>query len=238
MSDREVDQALDEAVRAAPAVSPRTLARITTSIQGSLHPVRPAPRAWVLTVGLFLLCTAVAVAGAARIGLYGFQVQAVWQRVIILVMLASLVAVVSRELVNQWTPGSRRLLSPGALVAVVTAGLLALFALLFTDYHATRFVSAGLVCLSLGVLHAIPAAGLAAWFLRRGLALQPLAAGAIAGTLGGLSGVSVLDLHCPYLEAPHVLVWHVAVVPVSAGLGAMVGWAVRGFRAGVRGGLR
>jgi len=38
-----------------------------------------------------------------------------------------------------------------------------------------------------------------------------------------------LELHCPNLEAAHVLVWHVAVVPVSAVVGALVGWAVRAW---------
>jgi hypothetical protein len=151
--------------------------------------------------------------------------------VIVLATLAALAGIVSRELVSQWTPGGRHLLAPGALLAVVTVTLLGVFALLFTDYHATRFLSAGMICLFTGVLHAIPAACLAAWFLRRGLAVEPLAAGTIAGAFGGLSGVSLLELHCANLEAPHVLLWHVAVVPVSAALGALVGWAVNAFRA-------
>jgi hypothetical protein len=37
----------------------------------------------------------------------------------------------------------------------------------------------------------------------------------------------VLELHCANFEALHVLVWHTLVVPVSAGFGALIGWALR-----------
>ena len=38
----------------------------------------------------------------------------------------------------------------------------------------------------------------------------------------------MLELHCANFQALHVLVWHTAVVPVSAAAGALVGWALRG----------
>jgi hypothetical protein len=233
MKDPEIDRALESATRRLAhgssglphSVSPAVLDRITTSIHSSLQPVRPVARTWALTVGLLLLCAAVALAGAARSGFFGFQALSVAERVIILAILALLAGIVARELASHWIPGSRHYLSPGWLVALVVAALLCVFASLFDDYHTSHFVSGGVVCLSVGVLHAIPAACLAAWFLRRGLAVEPVSAGAIAGIFGGLSGVTLLELHCANLEAPHVLFWHVAVVPVSAVLGAFVGWA-------------
>ena len=42
--------------------------------------------------------------------------------------------------------------------------------------------------------------------------------------------MTVLELHCVNFEALHVLVWHTAVVPVSAAAGALVGWALRSRR--------
>lgn len=232
MKDREVDQALESAAQMAHGVppAPAVLDRIAASIQSSLQPVRPAPRIWVLTAGLLLLCAAVALAGAARSGFFGFQALSVGERVIILATLALLAGICARELVSHWIPGSRHYLDPGWLVALASAALLFVFALLFDDYHATRFISVGVICLSVGVLHAVPAALLAAWFLRRGLAVEPVSAGAIAGVFGGLSGVTMLELHCANLEAPHVLFWHVAVLPVSAALGALAGWAMRARR--------
>jgi hypothetical protein len=36
------------------------------------------------------------------------------------------------------------------------------------------------------------------------------------GTLAGLAGVIMLELHCAKLLAPHLVVWHTAVLLVSA----------------------
>jgi hypothetical protein len=63
--------------------------------------------------------------------------------------------------------------------------------------------------------------------LRHGFAVNAASAGLVAGTLGGLAGVGMLELHCPNLQAAHILVWHTAVVPVSAALGALLGWELR-----------
>ena len=226
MKDPEIDRVLEDAARAPHSVSPAVLDHIATSIHSSLHPVRPVPRTWVLTAGLLVLSAAVALGGAARSGLFGFWTQSVGERVIILSILAVLAGVVARELVSYWIPGRRHYLAPGWLVVLVSAALLSVFGSLFDDYHTSRFVPTGVICLSVGVLHAVFAACLAAWFLRRGLAVEPVSAGTIAGTFGGLSGVAMLELHCPNLEAPHVLFWHVAVVPVSAALGALVARAI------------
>ena len=107
---------------------------------------------------------------------------------------------------------------------MVLAGV---FALLFRDYRTEHFVSLGVICLVTGVLHAIPA-GLLSWLvLRRGFAVNSVSAGLVAGTLAGLAGVGLLELHCPNFQAIHILVWHTAVVVVSAGLGASIGRAVQ-----------
>jgi hypothetical protein len=225
MKDHEINEALESAARQPRSVRPEVLDRIASSINSSLLPVRPMPSARVLTASLFLVCAAVALAGAWRSGFFGFQVLGIAQRAIILSILAILTWIAARELVSQWTPGSRHYLAPRWLVALASVTLLFSFALLFNDYHATRFLSAGVICLLVGIVHAIPAAVLAAWLLKRGLAVEPISAGTIAGVFGGLSGVTMLELHCPNLEVPHVLFWHVAVVPVSAALGALAGWA-------------
>jgi hypothetical protein len=108
--------------------------------------------------------------------------------------------------------------------------MLAVFAILFRDYRTDHFMSQGVVCLTVGLLHAIPVA-LASWFLlRRGFAVNPVAAGFVAGTLAGLAGVTMLELHCANFQAAHVMLWHTAVMPVSGAAGALVAWAAR-FRA-------
>jgi hypothetical protein len=74
-------------------------------------------------------------------------------------------------------------------------------------------------CLIAGLSVAIPA-GLLTWLvLRRGYAVDRAAAGLAAGTLAGLAGVATLELHCPNFELYHILLWHTAVVPLSAAAG-------------------
>jgi hypothetical protein len=43
----------------------------------------------------------------------------------------------------------------------------------------------------------------------------------------------MLQLHCPNSQVPHLMFWHVAVVPVSAGIASLVAWAFRRFGAAV-----
>jgi hypothetical protein len=120
-------------------------------------------------------------------------------------------------------PGSRQRISAAALLGTCCAVLLVVFAVLFRDYRTEHFISAGIACLVVGLLHAVPVALLSWLLLRRGFAVNPVAAGVVAGALAGLAGVAMLELHCPNFEALHILVWHVAVVPVSAGLGGLAG---------------
>ena len=95
------------------------------------------------------------------------------------------------------------------------------------------FFVVGVICLVTGVLHAIPA-GLLSWLvLRRGFAVNSVSAGLVAGTLAGLAGVGLLELHCSNFQAIHILVWHTAVLLVSGGLGALVGRVLQ-FRKGLR----
>jgi hypothetical protein len=225
--DREIDQALKKAARARHAVEPALLKRVADSIKSSLRPVRPLPSTWVLTVGLILICAAVALAGAARAGFYGIEKMSLSQRGLVFSMLGILAWVTGTEFVNEMIPGSRRRVSPLALLGIGSAVLVGMFALLFRDYRTDHFLSAGVVCLITGLLHAIPAALLSWFVLRRGFAVNSVSAGLVAGTLGGLAGVGMLELHCANFQATHVLVWHTAVVPVSGAAGALVAWALR-----------
>jgi hypothetical protein len=129
--------------------------------------------------------------------------------------------------VGAWIPGSRRRITPAALLVIVSVALVSVFALSFHDYRVDHFVSAGLRCLFTGLAHAVPAALLTWWLLRRGWVVNSVAAGFLAGLLAGLVGVATLELHCSDFQAAHVLVWHALVAPISAVAGAMVGWALR-----------
>ena len=231
MRDREIDELLKQAAQASRGVDPALLDRIARSIGSSLGPVRPLPPAWVLTGGLVLIGAAVAFAGAARAGFYGIQGLSVLERALIFPALGILLWLAAAASVGEMVPGSRRRTAPGFLLGAGSLALLAVFAVLFHNYRTDRFVSQGVVCLIAGLLHTIPAA-LASWLLlRRGFAVNSVAAGLAAGTVAGLAGVTMLELHCANFQALHVMLWHTAVMPLSGAAGALLAWAAR-FRAG------
>ncbi|MFY9855620.1 MAG: NrsF family protein [Terracidiphilus sp.] len=231
MKDEQIDDVLKKAGRASPDTAPATLVRVADSIKSSLQPVRPLPARWVMTAGMVLICAAVSLVGAARAGFFGFEKMNILERWLIFPVLVILACMAGNGFAHEMIPGSRRRVSPIALLGLGSAALLVVFAFFFRDYQTHQFISVGIVCLLTGFIHAIPASLLAWLLLRRGFAVNSIAAGLVAGTLGGLAGVGVLELHCPNFEAAHVLVWHTAVVPLSAGAGALVAWALR-FRAG------
>ena len=223
MTDAEFDEILRKAAVRMPDVGTPLLQRVADSIQPSMRPVRPLPQTWVLAGGLILICAGVALAGAARAGLHGFEKMSLLERGLIFSTLGVLSCLAATEFVNAMIPGSRRRISAAGLLGLGSVVLVVVFALLFHDYHTEHFVSAGIVCLMTGALHAIPA-GLLSWLvLRRGFAVNSVSAGVVMGTLAGLAGVALLELHCLNFQAMHILVWHTAVLVVSAAMGAWVG---------------
>ena len=227
MRDRDIDDILRQAGGAQPDVDPALLNRIKGSIGGSMRPVRPLPPAWILTGCLILICAAVAAGGALLLGPKGVQKMDALQIGLIFPALAILVWLAARLCVAEVIPGSPRPLAPWLLIVSGCLALALIFALLFHDYGTGRFVSQGMTCLVAGLAHALPAS-LATWLLlSRGFAVNSLAAGLAKGFLAGLAGVGMLELHCPNFEAPHILVWHIAVLPVSAAAGMLAARILR-----------
>ena len=230
MRDEDIDDILKHAADASPEVDPAVLDRVSGAIRSSLHPVRPLPPAWVLVVGLFLICAAVALAGGMLLGPHGIQKMNALEIGLIFPVLAILVCVGAVLCVAEAIPGSSRPVAPGLLTVSGCIALAAVFGLLFRDYRTERFVSQGVACLIAGLGLALPASLAVWWFLRRGFAVDSVAAGLARGTLAGLAGVTMLELHCANFEAPHVMVWHIAVLPVSAAIGMLAAWRTRAYR--------
>jgi hypothetical protein len=227
VKDQEIDNILRASGQAPQQPDPRVLSRIGESLRTSMRMVRPLPPAWLITTGLVLTCASISILGAARAGFFGITKMNLLERSVVFPALILLACVAAVGFVHQMVPASRVRISPTVLLTLVCVALLAIFADLFRDYHTDHFFSIGIVCLVAGILHAVPA-GLLCWLLlRRGFAVNPVSAGLIAGTLAGLAGVGMLELHCPNFQAAHILVWHMAVIPLSAALGATVGWVAR-----------
>ncbi|MGA2096364.1 MAG: NrsF family protein [Candidatus Acidiferrum sp.] len=230
MKDREIDEILKTTAQAAPPVEPALLDRVAASLKPSMRPVRTIWPAWLLVSLLILICAAVALAGAAKSGFFGFQAQNALDRAMIFPALLILIGLAATTSVRATIPGSRRLVSSAALLAGISVALIALFGFLFRGYQTENLVPHGIPCLATGLLYAIPTA-LASWLaLRRGFAVNSIAAATAAGTLAGLAGVAMLELHCANLQALHILLWHASVVPLSAAAGALLAWTLANKR--------
>jgi hypothetical protein len=227
MTDGEIDDVLNQAAGASPEVDPGLLEGISRSVGSSLTPVRPLPPKRVLTAAAMTICAAVGMSGAAVLGMHGIEKMSAVQAGVIFPVLGMLIWLAARLSVSEMSPGSRRGTDPWVWPVAGSLTLLAVFAVLFQEYRTERFLSQGLTCLKAGLLHAIPTA-LATWLLlRRGFAVHPVASGLALGTLAGLAGVTMLELHCVNFEAPHVMLWHTAVLPLSGILAVSAVWTWR-----------
>jgi hypothetical protein len=222
MRDGDIDDVVKQAAGAAPEVDPALLDRISRSLQSSLHPVRPLPPSWLLASLLILISTAIALAGAILLGPYGIQKMRAVEAAFVFSSLGVLICVAASMGVAEMTPGSRRPIAPGTLALAACAALAVLFGLFFHEDRTGRFIPQGLVCLGIGLGHALPAGLLIWWALSRGFAVNSTAAGLAKGALAGMTGVALLELHCPNFEAAHVMVWHIVVIPISCAAGALV----------------
>jgi hypothetical protein len=220
VNDRELDRILKQSAAAPPPVDPALLARLSASLGASLAAVKPLPASWILIAALAALWAAIAVTSAALLGFAGIRRLTGPEAAVIFTVLAILAVLSSAVCVAQTIPGSRHWLPPVLLLDAACSVLVCLFALMFRDYTTTRFLYFGSKCLVAGLAVALPAGWLTWLILRRGYTVDRTAAGLAAGTLAGLAGLAMLELHCPISETYHILLWHIAVLPLAAAAGA------------------
>jgi hypothetical protein len=203
-------------------VDPAVLERIEAVIVSSLYPVRPIANRWILSSALVVVVSAVALLGGAAAGFEGFQQMDGWTRGLVFPALLLLAVLSGSSYAGVMIPGSRRVLSPALVLFLSCTVMASVFAATFRDYGTQAFVAQGVDCLKAGVTHAVPAAAAGWLVLRRGWAIDRTGAGIAAGTLAGLAGLGLLELHCPSGQVFHVLVWHVGVVASCAAAGMSV----------------
>ena len=223
-SCQDLVSALNSAV-VADAPSPATLRHIAKSIATDLRPVRPmAPAGYFFGtfLGIFVSIAALAI---YRMGAHAIPVMTPLQTVTILGALAISTALLTYSLVQQMVPASRHRIPPRLLPAVITISLTIAIAVLFQFKHEQSFWAGNWACLRAGTPIAILAA-IPFWLtLRRGAVLSLGMTGAATGLLAGLVGTSVLEIHCPNLDAWHILISHLGVAMLCALAGLVIGLA-------------
>jgi hypothetical protein len=207
------------------APAPATMRYIAESIATDLRPVRPmAPAGYFF--GAFLgIIVSIAALAVYRMGAHAIAVMTPLQSVAILGALVVSTGLLTYSLVQQMVPGSRHRIPPRLLPVVITISLTIAIAVLFQFQHEQNFWPGNWACLRAGTPIAV-LASIPLWLtLRRGAVLSPGMTGAATGLLAGLVGTSVLEIHCPNLDASHILISHLGVAMLCALAGLLIGFA-------------
>jgi len=215
MTDKEIDRLLKSVGTADHELDPAVAQRVSDLVLPKLEPVRPLPSAGVLAMAMQAVFVSVAIAGATVMGFNGLHVLNGAQGSLIFWVMGSLGRFAAGSAAAEMVPGSKRPVTPMLLLTSCIAGFIAVFALLFHDYRMDRFWFEGVRCLIVGLGFAAVAAFLLWLIVRRGMVVRTDAAGMAIGTLAGLSGLGMLESHCPILKSMHLMVWHVGVVLLS-----------------------
>jgi hypothetical protein len=184
----------------------------------------------VLASALLVIAAFAAAIGVFELGTAGWRTLNVLQAAAVFTALAACSVLLALSLARQIVPGSRVLLPASWSVFGFLAIIGAIFVTLYQAHPEPAFVSTGLVCLRIGLECAAPVAALCWLVLRRGAILNPRAVGALTGALAGFSGLLLLEIFCPNLNAYHVLAWHLGAVLASTLGGTATGIIVEHFR--------
>jgi hypothetical protein len=204
------------------APAPATLRHIAESIATDLRPVRPIAPAGYFFGAILSIFVSAAALGVYRMGAHAIAIMTPVQTVAILGALAVSTGLLTYSLVQQMVPGSYHRIPPRLLPVVITISLTIAIAVLFQFKPEQHFWARNWDCLRAGTPIAVLAA-IPFWLtLRRGAVLSPGMTGATTGLLAGLVGTSVLEIHCPNLDAWHILISHFGVAMLCALAGLVI----------------
>jgi hypothetical protein len=163
--------------------------------------------------------------GVYRIGAFALAAMSPIQTGVILPVLAISAVLLTYSLVNQIIPGSRHGIPPGLLPFGVLIAFAIATAVLFRFQDRHSWTN-NWACIQAGTSIAALAA-LPLWLvLRRGAILSPGLTGGATGLLAGLVGTTALEIHCPNLDAWHILVAHLGVALIGLTVGLVIGLAL------------
>jgi hypothetical protein len=206
--------------------SPATLRQIAEGMATGLRPVRPVASERYFFGAFLGIFVSVVALGIYRMGAFAIRVMTPLQTTAILSALAISTVLLAYSLVHQMVPGSRHRISPKLLPVAITISLMIAMAVLFQFQHERNFLANAWACIRAGTPFGLLAAVPFWLLLRRGAILSPSMTGAATGLFAGLVGTSVLEIHCPNLDAWHILVSHLGVAILCALAGLVIGLAI------------
>lgn len=208
-------------------LEPQALSRFKAAATNGLVAVRPLPSDRQLTFLLIALFFCFIIGAALPSGTAGLHALRPGQLILYYGALTLSVLFTASAIVQEITPGSRRYLNTGRVLLVEGAGIVLLTALLFHSVSTHRFVEFGHGCFELGASCSLASAVLFSYALRGGYPVAPVRTGIVTGFFAGLSGVAVLAVHCPLLTFAHIATWHLCMLPLGMGVGALAGLLIQ-----------
>jgi hypothetical protein len=204
--------------------SPAILGEIEQRIVADLRPVRPlAPARYFFAAMVGIFISVVALVGYRMGAALSVGFMSPLQAGVILSALAAGAGSLAYSLVHQMAPGDRHRISPALLAAGIVISLAIAIVILFQFQDERNFWGNSWACLRAGLIIGVFAAVPFWLVLRRGAMLTPALTGAATGLLAGLVGTSVLEMHCPNLDAWHILVSHLGVAVLCSVAGLVAG---------------
>ena len=202
------------------------LSQIERRLIADLRAVRPVLSSRYLCVAFGAIFVSAVFLDVHRLGAFAVAAMSPLQWFTILGALTISTCLMIYSLVHQMVPGSRHRVSQELLPIAIVISLMVTITVLFQFQNDRDFWAGARACLMtgtpIGFVTALPF-----WFvLRRGAILSPIVTGAAAGLLSGLVGMSTLEIHCPNLEACHILVSHLGVSLLCSIGGIALGVAV------------
>jgi hypothetical protein len=205
---------------------PAALRQIESGIVADLRPVQPMPPGRYIFAALTAIFACVVAVGVYRLGAFALAVMSPLQAGVIWGTLAICAALLTSSLVQQMAPGSRHWIPPRLLPIGITVTLALAIAVVFPFQEEQNLWARNWACVRTGTALAAIAAVPFWLVLRRGANLSPAMTGAASGLLAGLVGTSTLEIHCPNLDAWHILVAHLGVAVLGATVGFFAGMVV------------
>jgi len=197
--------------------------QIANRLAADLTPVRPLPSTGLLTTAFALISAALVLLGGLALGDRALLRMDWTTALFTFAALAASVCLLSFALSGEMAPGSRRLAPTWILALGILFGIAVLFAALFPYHEERSFWLHAWRCLRVGLAAGALAAALFWLVVRRGAVLYRRTSGVLAGLLGGLTGTTILEVHCPNFNDAHILVGHWGAAAVCAGVGWLAG---------------
>lgn len=199
--------------------------KIENAILPGLSAVSPLPSVLRITIMLLLASAVVVVASEWPLGLAGWRARNATQIAVNFGILGISSCMLANMLARLIGPGSSSPVMPYAVVPLLA--LIGSNSLLFGYQSNETLTPQTFACWEIGVSCASISAPLFWLILRRGFSINLVGQGAITGLLAGLTGVMVLEIHCPILEQSHIVTGHLGAALTCTAAGAAIGYLCR-----------